>query len=107
MSGVFLKKRVPITPVRLRSRNLCNHRDYQNLARNGAQSNDTLEYMRSIQRSKAEDRPAIVFYSLIGKGSSHAHKQQSYCYCLGFCLFFVSKLISPMTSIFVSVPVSF
>ncbi len=52
--------------LRLRRRNLCNHRDYQNLARNGAQSNDTLDYMRSLSRSKEEDNPAVVFYSLIG-----------------------------------------
>lgn len=50
----------------MRARNLCNHRDYQNLARNGAQSNDTLDYMLSLSRSKLEDNPAIVFYSLIG-----------------------------------------
>lgn len=52
--------------LRLRERNLCNHRDYQNLARNGAESNDTLQYMRSLSRLKEEDHPAIVFYSLIG-----------------------------------------
>jgi len=51
--------------LRLRERNLCNHRDYHNLARNGANSNDTLFYMKAMGR-KARDLPAILFYSLIG-----------------------------------------
>ncbi len=37
--------------MRLRERNLCNHRDYQNLARNGANSNDTLTYVDSVSRN--------------------------------------------------------
>eukprot|EP00095_Tigriopus_kingsejongensis_P003537 snap_masked-scaffold106_size358372-processed-gene-1.9 protein:Tk03537 transcript:snap_masked-scaffold106_size358372-processed-gene-1.9-mRNA-1 annotation:"acyloxyacyl hydrolase-like" len=52
--------------LKLRRRNLCNHRDYQNLARNGAESNSTLEFMESISRHQFQDQPAIVFYSLVG-----------------------------------------
>lgn len=52
--------------LRMRERNLCNHRDYQNLARNGAESNNTLVYMKSISRDPAKDQPSIVFYSLVG-----------------------------------------
>ena len=52
--------------LRLRERNRCNHRDYHNLARNGANSSDTLYYMKAMGR-KARDLPAIIFYSLIGK----------------------------------------
>ena len=51
--------------LRLRERNLCNHRDYHNLARNGANSSDTLYYMKAMGR-EARDLPAILFYSLIG-----------------------------------------
>ena len=51
--------------LRLRERNRCNHRDYHNLARNGANSNDTLFYMKALGR-KPRDLPAILFYSLIG-----------------------------------------
>lgn len=36
--------------LRMRSRNLCNHRDYQNLARNGAESGSTEDYMLSLAR---------------------------------------------------------
>ena len=42
-----------------------NHRDYHNLARNGANSSDTLYYMKAMGR-EARDLPAILFYSLIG-----------------------------------------
>ena len=52
--------------LRLRERNLCNHRDYQNLARNGANSFSTEVYQQSMSRNKFRDHPAIVFYSLIG-----------------------------------------
>ncbi|XP_023330125.1 acyloxyacyl hydrolase isoform X2 [Eurytemora carolleeae] len=51
--------------LRLRERNLCNHRDYQNLARNGANSTDTLFYIQALNQSR-RDLPAIVFYALIG-----------------------------------------
>ena len=52
--------------LRLRQRNLCNHRDYQNLARNGAQSNATDDYMLSMARRKFDDAPALVFFALVG-----------------------------------------
>jgi len=51
--------------LRLREKNLCNHRDYHNLARNGADSFDTLEYLGALARTE-KDLPALVFYSLIG-----------------------------------------
>jgi hypothetical protein len=37
----------------------------KNLARNGAQSNNTEDYMLSLARNKYEDKPAIVIYSLV------------------------------------------
>jgi len=51
--------------LRMRERNLCNHRNYQNLARNGANSTDTLFYIKALTQ-KPRDYPALVFYSLIG-----------------------------------------
>ena len=38
----------------------------QNLARNGATSRDTLEYMQSLSRNPHEDHPALVIYSMVG-----------------------------------------
>lgn len=52
--------------LRIRQRNRCNHRDYQNLARNGANSFDTLTYMKSMSRERFADHPALVFYSMVG-----------------------------------------
>ncbi len=48
-------------------RNLCNHRDYQNIGKNGADSftmNDVL--VEALARNNKTDRPALVFYSLVG-----------------------------------------
>ena len=48
-------------------RNLCNHRDYQNIGENGADSftmNDVL--VEALARNNKTDRPALVFYSLVG-----------------------------------------
>ena len=48
-------------------RNLCNHRDYQNIGKNGADSfvmNDVL--VNALARNNKTDRPALVFYSLVG-----------------------------------------
>ncbi|XP_028399088.1 acyloxyacyl hydrolase-like [Dendronephthya gigantea] len=48
-------------------RNLCNHRDYQNIGKNGADSftmND--ELVGAMARDQKADRPALVFYSLVG-----------------------------------------
>ena len=59
--------------LRLRARNLCNHRDYQNLARNGAESNSTDSYMHAMSRRRYKDEPALVFYSLIGNDVCNEH----------------------------------
>jgi acyloxyacyl hydrolase len=45
--------------LKLRARNLCNHRDYQNLARNGANSNDTISYAASISRNPVPEHKKI------------------------------------------------
>lgn len=48
-------------------RNLCNHRDYQNIGKNGADSftmNDVL--VEALARNNSTDKPALVFYSIVG-----------------------------------------
>ena len=53
--------------MRIRERNLCNHRDFQNLGKNGADSflfNSVVA--PSIARDQSRDQPALVFYNLIG-----------------------------------------
>src|SRR5690348_8347744 len=57
---------------RLWDRNHCNHRDYQNVAVNGARSgamNNTI--VRTMQRNQQQDQPALVFFELIGNDVSY------------------------------------
>nr|CAD7601809.1 unnamed protein product [Timema genevievae] len=51
---------------KLRSRNRCNHRDYQNLSQNGASSGDLLRYLKTVSRNLTTDNPALVFYGMFG-----------------------------------------
>ncbi|XP_069586330.1 acyloxyacyl hydrolase isoform X1 [Ranitomeya imitator] len=52
--------------LRLRDWNRCNHRDYQNIARNGGSSGNLHSYLTSMARNQQLDKPAIVFYAMIG-----------------------------------------
>lgn len=50
-----------------RSRNLCNHRDYQNIAVNGARVGDmNSTIVRSMARNQQGDKPVVAIYALIG-----------------------------------------
>ena len=52
---------------RLVQQNLCNHRDYQNIAVNGANAKDMAkEIVKSFVRRGPEDNPVFLFLSLIG-----------------------------------------
>lgn len=51
--------------LRMRKRNLCNHRDYQNVCRNGATSFDLVKNVRNIARS-SNDKPATVLLGVLG-----------------------------------------
>eukprot|EP00051_Salpingoeca_urceolata_P006995 m.92633 g.92633 ORF g.92633 m.92633 type:complete len:570 (+) comp15071_c0_seq6:2503-4212(+) len=58
----------------LRARNRCNHRDFQNIAVNGARAgsmNDTIQ--QSMSRDPKTDKPAIVVYALIGNDVCNGH----------------------------------
>ena len=49
------------------TRNLCNHRDYQNIGKNGADSFDMNNILvKALARNNETDYPALVFYSLFG-----------------------------------------
>lgn len=53
--------------LRMRTRNRCNHRDYQNLSRNGASTKTVLKHASgSLARNNETDRPALVIYGLFG-----------------------------------------
>ena len=51
--------------MQMRTRNRCNHRDYQNLAVNGAKAQDLLDQVKLLSRS-AEDKPILGFVAYIG-----------------------------------------
>jgi len=58
----------------MRGRNRCAHRDYQNIAVNGARAgamNDTI--VASMSRHHELDRPALVVYALIGNDVCNGH----------------------------------
>nr|XP_006816952.1 PREDICTED: acyloxyacyl hydrolase-like [Saccoglossus kowalevskii] len=59
--------------LRLRQRNLCNHRDYQNIAVNGGDSGNTNDNAKSLSRNQTSDYPMILFYSLIGNDVCNGH----------------------------------
>eukprot|EP01132_Coremiostelium_polycephalum_P003673 gene3673-4575_t len=53
--------------LRMRERNLCNHRDYQNLGVNGCSSNSMIKnVIQSISRNQEKDKPVLFFLELIG-----------------------------------------
>ncbi|KAG8572519.1 hypothetical protein GDO81_012071 [Engystomops pustulosus] len=52
--------------LRLRDWNRCNHRDYQNIARNGGSSRNLEHFLKSMTRDQQLDKPAVVFYAMIG-----------------------------------------
>ncbi|XP_007948288.1 acyloxyacyl hydrolase [Orycteropus afer afer] len=52
--------------LRLWKRNHCNHRDYQNISKNGASSQNLQSFLESLSRNQLLDNPAIVIYAMIG-----------------------------------------
>lgn len=59
---------------RMFNRNHCNHRDYQNIAVNGARSSsmaDTIQF--SFRRNITHDQPVVVFYALVGNDVCNGH----------------------------------
>ncbi|XP_076975820.1 acyloxyacyl hydrolase isoform X2 [Tamandua tetradactyla] len=52
--------------LRLWKRNHCNHRDYQNISKNGASSQNLEKFIKSLSRNQLLDYPAIVIYAMIG-----------------------------------------
>jgi len=52
--------------LRVRARNQCNHRDFQNIAVNGDNTNKIVDTVKLIHRNQETDYPAIVIYSPFG-----------------------------------------
>lgn len=64
---------LPSLAARLRLRNRCNHRDFQNIGVNGARVTGILPSIASAARSAALDHPALVVFSLIGNDVCNGH----------------------------------
>ncbi|GLH07812.1 Acyloxyacyl hydrolase [Gryllus bimaculatus] len=60
---------------RLRNHNRCNHRDYQNVCRNGANSFDILSYVENVARNHNSDKPALVLYAAVGNDVCNSYKK--------------------------------
>ncbi|XP_065352206.1 acyloxyacyl hydrolase-like [Cloeon dipterum] len=60
--------------LRMLAMNRCNHRDFQNLSRNGAATNTVLAYMQSVARNATKDRPALFIYGLYGNDVCNNYK---------------------------------
>lgn len=65
--------------LRMRERNLCNHRDYQNIGVNGASSNSLPNhYITSLARNQTTDKPLLLIFELIGNDVCGAHPHLSH-----------------------------
>jgi acyloxyacyl hydrolase len=52
--------------MRMKERNRCNHRDYQNICVNGARTGSLASKIsKTMQRNKDKDHPAILFYAFV------------------------------------------
>jgi acyloxyacyl hydrolase len=52
--------------LRMRERNRCNHRDFQNIGVNGARVGSMEKIVTGMDRNATTDKPALIFYGLIG-----------------------------------------
>ena len=63
---------------RLRARNLCNHRDYQNQGVNGMRITDIFNIVNSTVRHAELDHPALVMFALLGNDVCNGHPGSSH-----------------------------
>jgi len=64
--------------ARLRARNRCNHRDFQNVGVNGARMTAVLPLIESVARDSKVDHPALLVLSLIGNDVCNGHEGTSH-----------------------------
>jgi len=68
-------KAVPVDSLykRMRERNRCLHRDYQNLCVNGFRSPTVIKLIETISRNNKTDHPVLVAFELIGNDVCNGH----------------------------------
>jgi acyloxyacyl hydrolase len=64
----------------MRERNLCNHRDYQQLGVNGYSSKEVFETVSSLGRRASLDHPMTVFHSPLGDDVCNMHVENTVAY---------------------------
>ena len=60
--------------ARFFERDHCNHRDYQNIAVNGARSSSMINISKTLTRDPQNDVPLFVFYALVGNDVCNGHQ---------------------------------
>ena len=70
---------VDSTYLRLRAINRCNHRDYQNIAVNGARSSSMADkIVQSFSRRGSKDNPVLISFALLGNDVCSGHPDASH-----------------------------
>ncbi len=64
--------------TRMLKRNRCNHRDYQNIAVNGARSSSMRQIVTSLARNQTHDYPLMVLIELIGNDVCNGHNDTTH-----------------------------
>lgn len=59
--------------LRMLQRNRCIHRDYQNIAVNGARTSAMKTIAKTLSRNQTTDNPLLVFYALVGNDICSPH----------------------------------
>lgn len=63
--------------LHMRERNLCNHRDFQNIAVNGARSGAIKDLSQALGRNATQDHPLLMVVELIGNDVCDTHPDPS------------------------------
>lgn len=66
--------------LKMRERNLCNHRDYQQLGVNGYDSLDVLAAVESLARNRTHDHPMLLVHAPIGDDVCNMHNEDTVSY---------------------------
>jgi acyloxyacyl hydrolase len=99
----------PITSVykKLRERNRCNHRDYQNISRNGARSGSLFnDLVETTSRKPNTDYPALAFYAQLANdicsgraGTEHMTTPEQFSINVNNSLTYMETLLPPGSTV--------
>jgi len=64
--------------LKMRERNRCIHRDYQNICRNGLRSGSSVDLSKTLSRNKTTDYPLFLVFELIGNDVCSGHEDYTH-----------------------------